>query len=147
MPKVNVKEELKDFDNQEGLSVAEIVAKEVAKAEARIKGQMAKGSTNAVQIGLTVLDLEVKEGAMIKDRLTGELQIDNNTNEPKRYPNKFHAKFSFNGGSLEQEIKPMHYDSLQVGKKYFATGYMGEVKIFKDMVMMPIFNDFEPLEV
>lgn len=139
------KSKLQNFDNPSGESIEQIVAREVAKAEARIKAKSLKGQTNSIQLGVTVKDLEVREGSEIKDRVTGEVQIDNSTGEVKRYPNKYYVTVTFKGGSLRQEIKANHYAILEVNKDYFATGFIGEVSNFGKTEIAPIFTNFEDL--
>lgn len=139
------KETLENFDLPKGESIEQIVAREVAKAEARMKVKTLKGQTNSLQIGATVKDLEIKEGGEIKDRASGEVLIDNNTGEVKRYPSKYFVSLVFKGGSLRQEIKADNFARLQINKDYFCTGYLGEVSNFGKTELAPIFTDFEDL--
>lgn len=135
---------LKNFDNPKNESIEQIVAREVAKAESRMKAKVLKGQTNSIQLGVTIKDLETREGAEIKDRTTGEVQTDNN-GEIKRYPNKYYVTVTFKGGSLKQEIKGNLFAMLELNKDYFATGFIGEVSNFGKTEIAPIFTDFEDL--
>lgn len=139
------KSKLQNFDNPSGESIEQLVAREVAKAEARMKAKTLKGQTNSIQLGVTIKDLEVKEGSEIVNKQTGEFQIDSNTGEIKRYPDKYFVTVVFKGGSLKQEIKGNLFGILEVNKDYFATGFIGEVSNFGKTEIAPIFTNFEDL--
>lgn len=138
-------EKIENFENRPNETMEQIVAREVAKAEARMKAKTLKGQTNAIQLGVTIKDLEVKEGAEIKDRTSGEVLVDSVSGEVKRYPNKYYATVVFKGGSLRQEIKGNLFGILEVNKDYFATGFLGEVTNFGKTEIAPIFTNFEDL--
>lgn len=139
------KEIKKNFDIPNGETLEQIVAKAVAQAEARINAKNAKSKSNAIQLGATVKDLEVREGSEIIDKNTGEVKTDSNTGEVKRYPNKYSVVLVFTGGSIKQDIKAHQFDMLEINKDYFCTGYLGEVSSFGKTEILPIFTDFEPL--
>lgn len=143
----STKKEIENFETPKDMSVSEIVAQEVAKAQAKLKAQLAKSSSNAIQLGAILKDLEVREGSPIKDKKSGEVIIDPNTGEVKTYANKYYATFTFMGGSITQELKPSDFGTLEINCKYFLTGYMGEVSNFGKTEILPIFNGFELLEV
>lgn len=138
---------IENFDNQNGLTTEQLIEQAVARAEARIKSQMLKSSTNAIQLGALVVDKEVKQGSEMIDRKSGEPIVDNHSGEVRRYPNKLYVTFSFFGGSLVQEVKPLDYDKLQLNKKYFCTGSLREVSNFGKTDMLPVLNEFEELAV
>lgn len=137
---------VEDFSTSAGQSTQQIVASELAKLEAKMKALLKKASANSVLLGVTVKDMDSKGGAEILDKNTKEPLFDNYGN-PRKYPDKFHVTFMFQGGSLTQEVKEKHYLNLQIGKKYYASGYYGEVSSFGKTEMCPIFTDFEPLDI
>lgn len=139
------KRPVQNFDIPKGQSIEQMIASAVAQAEARIKAQSLKGQTNSIQLGVTVKDLDVREGSEIKDKKTGEVLVDTVTGDVKRYSNKYYATFSFDGGILTQEIKSSNFAKLEQNKKYFATGYYGLVSNFGKDELAPIFTDFEDL--
>ena len=134
-----------NFDNKPNETIEQIVAREVAKAEARIKAKEAKSKTNSIQLGATVKDLEIKEGKQIVNRESGEVLIDPHTGELKTYPNKYYVTLLFKGGSLKQEVKANIYNQLEINNDYFCVGYLGEVTTFGKTEMLPIFTEFEHL--
>ena len=148
-PKENKKDEVlevTDFTTPNGQTTQQIVDAATAKLEAKLKAQFKRATSNSISLGVTVIDLESKEGAEILDRTTKAPLFDNYGN-PRRYPNKHYATFSFNGGTLKQEVKQVQYNSLSIGSKFFATGRLGEVSSFGDTVIAPIFTEFEALDI
>lgn len=138
--------EVQNFDTPKGATVEEIVASQMAKVEAKLKAQFGKAQSNSISLGVTVTELECKEGAEIKDKVTGEVQIDNWGN-PKRYKNKYFATFTFNGGTMTQELKENLYNQLGLNRRYFAMGRLGEVSNFGETSIAPIFTQFEALDI
>lgn len=135
-----------DFTAPAGDSTEQIIASQMAKLEARLKAQFAKATSNSISLGVTVIDLESKDGAEILDKATKVPLVDNWGN-PRRYADKYYASFSFNGGCLKQEVKQAQYNQLSVGSKYFAIGRLGEISSFGDTIIAPIFSQFEALDI
>lgn len=138
--------EHKDFDTPASMTTEQKIASEMLKLEARMKSQFAKASANSLQIGVTVKDMDSKDGSPILDKTTKEPLYDNYGN-PRHYPNKFYVTFLFQGASLTQEVKEKDYLVLAPNKKYFATGYLGEVSSYGKTEIAPIFTSFELLDI
>ena len=51
------KSTLQNFDNPKSESIEQIVAREVAKAESRIKAKSLKGQTNSIQLWVLLLKI------------------------------------------------------------------------------------------
>lgn len=137
---------VQDFTAPAGVSTEQLIATEMAKLESKMKAQFKRATSNSISLGVTVIDLESKEGAEILDRTT-KIPLVDNWGNPRRYPDKYYASFSFNGGTLKQEVKQAQYNSLSIGSKFFATGRLGEVSSFGDTHIAPIFTEFEALDI
>lgn len=148
-PKENKKDEVlvvTDFTTPNGQTIQQVVDAATAKLESKLKAQFGKATSNSISLGVTVIDLESKEGAEILDKATKVPLLDNWGN-PRRYPDKYYASFSFNGGTLKQEVKQSQFNSLAHGRKYFATGRLGEISSYGDTIIAPIFSEFEALDI
>lgn len=136
----------KDFTAPAGATTEQLIATAMAKVEASLKAQFGKATSNSISLGVTVIDLESKEGAEILDKAT-KVPLSDNWGNPRRYPDKYYASFSFNGGCLKQEVKQAQYSQLSIGSKYFAIGRLGEISSYGDTVIAPIFSQFEALDI
>lgn len=138
--------EVQNFDTPKGATVEEMVASQMAKVEAKLKAQFGKAQSNSISLGVTVLSLEPKQGAEMKDKNTGEILVDNWGN-PRRYKDKYFVTFSFNGGTMTQELKENLYNQLAINRKYFAMGTLAPVSSFGETVISPVFTQFEALDI
>lgn len=113
----------------------------IAEQNKELELKQEQREANKVELGAKLVFVRVQNGAPIMDKTTGEQKVSNGI--PLCYPDKYYSTFSFDGGSLEAEIKDKTiFDSLELNKRYFLEGYMGYQKVFGVDTLMPIFTNF-----
>ena len=110
--------------NGKELSVEEQVAQQIALINKELELKQEQREANKVELGAKVVDTRVNQGAQC-------------------YPDKYFVTLSYDGGSLETEIKSKDiFDTFETNKRYFCEGYLGFQKIFGVDTLMPIFTKF-----
>jgi hypothetical protein len=104
-----------------------------------------QSKSNKVELGCDLVDIESKVGSERKDK-DGHVQIGHD-NMPLLYPTKFHATFTFMGGTIKTEINLVQFESLKVGSTYFCKGRIATVKDFGKESLAPVFSEFIELYV
>lgn len=123
------------------LSVEEQVAQQLALMNRELELKQEKRETNKVELGARVVDTRVNQGQPVIDKASAQQKIVNGV--PQCYPDKYFVTLSYDGGSLETEIKSQDvFESFEINKRYFCEGYLGFQKIFGVDTLMPIFTKF-----
>jgi len=110
----------------------------------QVKQLMAQRECNKIELGATLMEKRIHEGAEILDRDTKMPIIDDN-GESRRYPSKYYITLAFTGATLELEIDEVQYDELLVTKRYFCVGYLSLFKVFGKEQVLPRFSQFTEL--
>ncbi|MGM0518188.1 MAG: hypothetical protein ACQERD_00935 [Campylobacterota bacterium] len=131
-------------ENKKQMTQEELIAQAVAQAERKMELKIQQREMNTIKLGATVVNTELIRGREIVDKQTGEVKKDSAGNA-MRYPDKFKAQLLFNGGNMETSITEDDFSQLQPNKKYLCEGYMGEIKVFGNVQIAPIFTSFTQL--
>lgn len=127
--------------NGKELSVEEQVAQQIALMNRELELKQEQREENTVRLGAKVVDTRINQGQPVIDKASGQQKVVNGV--PQCYPDKFFVTFSYDGGSLETEIKLKEdFESFELNKRYHCIGYLGFQKIFGVDTLMPIFTKF-----
>lgn len=127
--------------NGKELSVEEQVAQQIALINKELELKQEQREANKVELGAKVVDTRVNQGAPVIDKTSAQQKVVNGV--PQCYPDKYFVTLSYDGGSLETEIKSKDiFDTFETNKRYFCEGYLGFQKIFGVDTLMPIFTKF-----
>ena len=99
-------------------------------------------NANNIELSAEVRAKEIRKGKEITDKATGQIVIDEFTNEPKRYPDTYIVTLLFKGGSLDYKCSEDMYAFLDIGSTYKFNGYLGAVKEFGKDVISPILQSY-----
>lgn len=123
------------------LTQDELIAQAVAQANKEFELKQEQRDCNLVKLGCRVMYKEVIQGKPIIDRETKEQRLDNQ-GKPASYPDKYKATLMFMGGEIIIDVSLNDYETLELHKSYLCSGHYGEVKVFGQAVMQPIFTQF-----
>lgn len=123
------------------LSIEEQVAQQIANINRELELKQEQRETNKVELGAKIVDTRTNQGQPVIDKASGQQKVVNGV--PQCYSDKYFVSLSYDGGSLETEIKSKDvFDSFELNKRYFCEGYLGFQKIFGVDTLMPIFTKF-----
>ena len=127
--------------NEKELSVAEQIAQQVALVNKELELKQEQREANTVVLGAKIVDKRTNQGQPVIDKASGQQKVVNGV--PQCYPDKYFVTLSYDGGSLETEIKKQEvYESFETNKRYYCEGYLGFQKLFGVDTLMPIFTRF-----
>lgn len=127
--------------NGKELSVAEQVQQQIAEMNRELELKQEQRESNKIELGAKVVELRTNQGQPVIDKASGQQKVVNGI--PQNYPDKYFVTLSYDGGSLETEIKSKDvYDSFEANKRYFCQGYLGFQKVFGVDTLMPIFTTY-----
>jgi len=127
--------------NEKELTVSEQVQQQLAQMNRELELKQEQRESNKVELGAKVVELRTNQGQPVIDKSSAQQKVVNGI--PQNYPDKYFVTLSYDGGSLETEVKSKDvYDSFEVNKRYFCKGYLGFQKVFGVDTLMPIFTNY-----